>query len=250
MVRVRARQWSYGREVMARRWRLIVQVALAGVLAVLAFPADGAALDAVFISLTPTGPSPAVMTIPAGMYPVWINQDTVAHTVVFANGLCSIQVVPGEYDGQCTNGFSPGSYVGDYAYTVDNTFQGSIVTVAGTRSVSLTARRHSIRRGSELRLHGGLHDWDLSPPGPGSPQPIIVLARHDRYHPFRRLAVVTAKLHQTPKSHIHPWGKLVWQIRVRPRTRMIYIAEANSQPSGGQAWQRAWSKPFKVLISH
>jgi hypothetical protein len=233
--------------MVRRRW-LIAQLALVGVLAVLAFPADGSALDAAFIELTPTGPSPAVLTIPAGMYPVWFNKDTVTHTVVFANGLCSIQVAPGEYDGQCTNGFGPGRYVGDYAYTVDNTFQASIVTVADGRSVSLAARRHTIRGGSELRLHGRLQDWDLSPPGSGPPQPIIVLGRPDRYHAFRRIAVVQAKLHQTPRSHVHPWGDLVWQLRVRPQTRMIYIAEANSQPSGGQVWQRAWSRPFKVRV--
>jgi hypothetical protein len=234
---------------MARRWRSIVRVALVGVLAALAFPADGLALRAVFISLTPSGPSPAVLTIPAGLYPIWGNNDTVTHTVVFANGLCSIQVAPGAI-GQCTNGFSPGAYVGDYAYTVDSTFQGSIVTAADGRSVSLSGRRHRIRRGSELRLHGRLQDYALSPPGAGPEQPIIVLARHDRCHPFRRIAVVTAKLHPTPKSHVHPWGALIWQLRVRPRARTIYIAEANSQPQGGQIWQQAWSRPSKVLVSH
>jgi hypothetical protein len=200
----------------------------------------------VFIQLTPTGPSPAVLTIPAGLYPVWFNNDTVTHTVVFANGLCSIQVAPGAI-GQCTNGYG-GGYVGDYAYTVDETFQASIITVADSRSVSLNARRHTIRRGSALRLHGRLQDYDLSPPGAGPEQPLIVLARHDRYHPFRRIAVVRAKLHPTPKSHVHPWGELIWQLRVRPRTHTIYIAEASYQPPGGQVWQQAWSKPFKVLV--
>jgi hypothetical protein len=179
---------------------------------------------------------------------VWFNNDTVTHTVVFANGLCSIQVAPGGY-GQCANGYG-GAYVGNYAYTVDNAFQASIITVADARSVSLNGKRHAIRRGSPLRLHGSLHDYDLSPPGAGPEQPIIVLARHDRYHPFRRIAVVMAKLHPTPKSHVHPWGQLTWQLRVRPRARMIYIAEANSQPQGGQVWQRAWSRPFRVLVSH
>src|ERR1700754_5210794 len=109
---------------MTRRWRLVMQVALAGVLAGLVFPADGSALDAVFITLSPTGPSPAVVTV-TGEYPVWINHDSVPHTVVFANGSCSIQVAPGGY-GQCPNGFGSG-FVGDYAYTVDSTFQASIV---------------------------------------------------------------------------------------------------------------------------
>jgi hypothetical protein len=219
------------------------------VLAVLLFPADGSALlPQYFIDLTSTGPSPAVLTIAARVPgPIWVNQDTVTHTVVFANGLCTIQVAPNT-GGQCTN-FSPGSYVGNYAYTVDGTTQATIVTKPDLRSVSLNAKQHTIRRGSRLRLHGTLQDWDFSPLGPGAPQPIVVLARPDRYHAFHRIAVVMAKLHQTPKSHVHPWGELAWQLRVRPQPRMIYIAEANSQPAGGQVWQRAWSKPFRVGVS-
>ena len=129
--------------MVRRRW-LIGQIAFVALLAVLALPSSGSALSAVFISLTPTGPSPAVLTISAGLYPVWINQDTVTHTVTFANG-CSIQVAPGGY-GQCTNGFS--GVVGDYAYTVDGTAQASIVVTAEGRTVTLTARRHTIKRGS------------------------------------------------------------------------------------------------------
>jgi hypothetical protein len=228
---------------MVRRPRLIVQFALGAALVVLAFPADGSALRAVFIALTPTGPSPAVQTFPAGLYPVWRNHDAVTHTVVFANGLCSLQVAPGDY-AQCTNAFI--AYVGDYAYTVDGTAQASIVVVADSRAVSLEASSHAIARGSQLRLHGMLHDYDLSPPAAGPEQPIIVLARHDRYHPFRRIAVVTAKLHGRSKNF--PFGRLIWQLRVRPDKRTIYIAEADSQPKGGQVWERAWSKPLKVVV--
>ena len=72
-----------------------------------------------------------------------------------------------------------------------------------------------------------------------------MLARHDRMHPFHRIAVVVARLHRTRDSG---WGKLLWELRVRPRTRTIYIAEANSEPPDGQYWQRAWSRPLKVLV--
>jgi hypothetical protein len=90
-----------------------------------------------------------------------------------------------------------------------------------------------------LRLHGELGIPILSPPGPPARQPVIVLARHDRYHPFRRIRVVTATA--------HGWH-LNWQLAVRPRTRTSYIVEANSQPEGGGLyWQRAWSRPFTVV---
>ena len=229
--------------MVRRRW-LIGQVALVGVLAVLAFPSSGSALSAVFIYLTPTGPSPAVLTLPAGHYPVWVNQDTVTHTVAFASG-CSIQVAPGGY-GQCTNGFSSG--VGNYPCTVDGTAQASIVVTAEGRTVTLEARRHAIARGSELMLRGALAVAQLSPPSTQGPrQPVVVLARPDGRRSFHPIAVVTAKPHRWrggSLANVHS----VWRLRVRPRVGTTYIVEARYQPQGGQFWQQARSGPFRVRV--
>jgi plastocyanin len=224
---------------MVRRRLLIAQVALLAVLAALALPSSGSALSAAFIELTPTGPSPAVMTIPAGMYAVWQNEDTVTHTVAFSNG-CSIQVAPGAI-GQCTNGFS--SVVGNYPYTVDGTDQARIDVSAVGRWVTFTDRRHAIRRGSDLLLRGKLVIAEQSPPAFFGPRmPVTVLARSAHHGPFHRIAVVTAKpLH---KRQFPPHS--VWRLRVRPRRGTTYIVEANSQPSTGPYWQQAKSKPFRV----
>src|SRR3954452_7543976 len=111
---------------MVRRPWLIAQVALVGALAVLALPSSGAAFSGIPIFLTANGPSPAVQTLTAGAYPIWINQDTATHTVTFANGRCSLQVRPGGGFVGCPTGF----YVGDYPYTVDGTIQASIVVAA------------------------------------------------------------------------------------------------------------------------
>lgn len=232
---------------MVRRGWLMGQVALVGVLAVLALPSSGSALSAVFIYLTPTGPSPAVQTIPAGLYPVWVNQDTVTHTVTFANGW-SIQVAPGGY-GECTNScFFAG--VGDYPYTVDGTAQASIVVTAEGRTVTLTARRHTIKRGSELMLRGALAVAQLSPfTHQGPRQPVVVLARPDGLRSFHPIAVVTAKPHRWRGgllANLHS----VWRLRVRPRASTTYIVEARYQPQGGQFWQRARSGPFRVRVGH
>jgi hypothetical protein len=225
--------------MVRRRWRL-AQVALFGVLAVLAFPSSGSALSALFISLTPTGPSPATLTISGNDYPVWINEDTVAHTVTFANGKCSVQVAPREI-GQCSNGFSSG--VGNYPYTVDGTAQASIVVALDWRTVTLGAKSHAIDRGSVLTLRGTLAVGTGSPPVfQGPRQPVTVLARPDRYHPFHRIADVTA---QPRRSRNPADAHSVWHLRVRARHSAIYIVEANSQP--GQ-WQQAWSKPFRVRV--
>ena len=70
------------------------------------------------------------------------NTDTVTHTVVFANGSCSIQVAP-DTGGQCPGELSFPRYVGDYAYTVDGTGQAQLVIEAVGRSVSLGARSHA-----------------------------------------------------------------------------------------------------------
>jgi hypothetical protein len=230
--------------MLRRRW-LLVQVALLGVLVMLALPSSGSALSAASIALTPTGPSPAVLTIPAFMYPVWENQDGVTHTVTFANGDCSVQVAPGAI-GRCTNGLSSG--VGAYAYTVDGTAKGSIVLAVVGRTVTLGARSHRIDRGSVVTLRGKLAVDTGSPPVFQGPRmPVTVLARPDGHHPFHRIAVVLAK----PQRSKNPGNAhSVWQLRVGPRTNMIYIAEASSQPEGGQYWQRAWSRPFRVDVRH
>jgi hypothetical protein len=221
---------------MVRACRLIAAVALVSAPALLAFPADGSALRAVFISLTPTGPSPAVMTLPAGMYPWWENGDVVTHSIVFANGLCTLRLPPGA-SGGCSNDFI--GFAGRFPYTVDGTVHASVVVVAEGRAVYLHGTRHSITRGAGLKLHGELDLPILSPPAPPAPQPVTLLARPDRFHAFRRIRVVTTR----------PYGwHLHWELRVHPRAKTIYIAEANFQPKGGQYWDRAWSKSFRVTV--
>ena len=92
-------------------------------------------------------------------------------------------------------------------------------------------------------LHGRLFAAVAGPPS-APEQPVIVLARHDRMHPFHRIAVVRPR-----QEHSNgPFGPVLWHLRVHPRARTIYIVEANSQPSGGQYWQRAWSRPFRVRV--
>jgi hypothetical protein len=227
---------------MVRRWRLIAQLGLFGTL-ILAFPSAGSALSGVVVQLTASGPSPAVLTIPAGLFPFWTNNDHVTHSVTFANGLCSFQLAPGAY-GQCNFGFP----VGQYAYTVDGTIQASVVVNAlPPATVSLTARSHTIPTGrAQLRLHGTLNP---SIGGGGGPivalsMPIVVLARHDRYHPFRRIATVRSEKRT-------PYGSgFAWQLHLHPKTKSIYIAEVTYQPEGEQGQRQAWSRPFKVSVSH
>ena len=178
------------------------------------------------------------------MYPVWVNQDAVAHTVAFADGGCSIEVAPGAY-GQCTHGFS--SVVGNYAYTVDGTIQASIVVRAEGRIVTLKATSHRIGRGSKLLLHGKLAVATTNPlDAAGSsaagdpacaPRPLPPVSPNCGRHCETR-----SPLDEPAEC---PLGLAATR---STRNKQDYIAEANSQPQGGQVWQRAWSKPFRVRI--
>jgi hypothetical protein len=221
-----------------RTCRPIALLGLLAVMAALAFPGEGSALSAVSIDLRPSGPSPADLTILVGMYPFWHNSDQATHSVTFANGLCSFQLAPGA-SGQCPTRFD----VGRYPYTVDGTIEASlVVTALAPDTVTLTARTHALRHGARLRLHGTLAAYEccLPPPARGS-APVVVLARHDRHHPFRRLARAATK-----PSH---GAGYPWSLRVRPRTTTIYIAKLTYQPTGAQGLRVAWSRPYRVRVS-
>ena len=229
---------------MIGRRSLIARVALLGTLGVLAFPGEGLALRPTFvISLTPTGPSPSVLTIPAGVGPVsFSNTDTATHTIAFANGSCSAEVAPGT-----TSICGVSQYVGDYAYTVDGTAQASVTVTPEWRAVTLKAKRHGFRRDSKVRLYGRLAIANLSPPSLYGPRmPVTIFERPPGHHLWYRLAVVMAKPLKRPHLPAHS----VWQLWVRPRRGTTYLVAANSQPTGGQYWQNALSRPFGVYMRH
>lgn len=218
------------------RWRLIGLVVALGAV-VLGLPASGSALlGQLPISLGSSGPSPSALdTTAGGRSPVWINQDRVTHTVTFANGLCSFQVAPGE-QADCSNDFF--ATVGQYPYTVDGTVQASVIVSLNPRTVTLTARHHTIKRGGRLLLHGMLDYALSSPPSFDTRMPVTLLARHDRHHPFKRLAV-NAELKKRGTSGFP------WKLYVHPKATTTYIAEATSNAS---YWQPAMSRPFRVVV--
>lgn len=237
---------------MARRnWLAIGSGALVGVLAALAFASDGSAYVSSYpVSLTATGPSPSTLKFAAGRYMLFDNKDSVTHTVVFANGRCSLIVTPGEAVGpgnsvngsahpDCNDNFP--FYVGSYAYTVDGKFPGTVETVPAHRSLTLTARTHRIRRGERLTLHGKVM-WDNNATylATNAPFPVIVLARYARSHTFKAIATVS----------MGPVGDAsgLWHLKVRPGIATTYIAEVNGQLPGGQIWKQARSRLFTVRM--
>jgi Cupredoxin-like domain len=198
------------------------------------------------VSLTTTGPSPGLLTMSAERFLEFYNPDSVTHTVVFANGRCSLTVPPGDALRVCPNNFS--YYVGSYAYTEDGTFPGTVVTTPLPRSVTLTARTHTIRRGTRLTLRGQVV---RSNTGSAPPPPVVVLARHNTKQRFEPVATV-----RTRGSHQATYG---WRLSVQPGVSTTYIATVTAQrlcyyPASrcahpqGQLWTNAKSRPFGVQI--
>jgi len=207
------------------------------------------------ISLTATGPSPSTLAAPATSYLSFDNTDAVPHTVVFANGLCSITLAPGQQGGpgvaanrvehpDCNDNFT--FYVGSYPYRVDGRFAGTVVTRPLRRGVTLTAPRHGIRRGTSLTLHGRVSWFDYNPLIQRPQFRVIVLARHAGQHVFK--PVTTGRLWS---SQPYEWGngsiRYSWKRKVRPGETTTYIAKVSGYR---WFWSDATSRAFTVRIRH
>jgi hypothetical protein len=195
------------------------------------------------VALTGTGPSPGTLKMHAGGRVSFYNRDSVTHTVAFANGLCTLTLTPGNglFDGRCRDPFE--FYAGSYAYTIDGTFTGTVVTTPWRRSVTLKARTRTIRRGTRLTLHGRVR-WNGERRGTHF-FPVVVLARHDSRHPFERIATVPLRFGPTYLDR--------WNLVVQPSETTTYIAKVTGQlpyAPDGQFWTNATSRPFTVQVRH
>lgn len=223
--------------MVRRRWS-IAQVFLFGALIALALPSSGSAFAGYGIVLTASGPSPTVARMPALMYPVWINPDTVTHTVTFADG-CSFDVAPSSRtSGKCHDSWAG---VGSHAYTVDGTFQASLNVIPEWRSVTIKAKRHRFHRGSRVRLHGRLEAAFPAPTIFGPRMPVTLYARRHGQRLWHKIAIVTATPLKKPRSR--PYS--VWHFWVRPHGGTTYMAKAESEP---KYWKNATAGPFGLYV--
>jgi hypothetical protein len=184
----------------------------------------------------------------------FVNNDSVNHTVVFANGLCSLTVTPGEQEGggigaYCKD-FNFTRYAGSYAYTVDGTFPGTVVTTPMRRVVTLIARTHDIRGGTRLALRGRVSFYCPGPCSARELSSVTVLARNGSKHPFRPIATVNPRHLQ-----VHYRGPGIdatirgsWNLTVQPGGTTTYIAKVTGRVPQGRIWTDAKSRPFTVRI--
>jgi hypothetical protein len=239
----------------------ILVAAVAAAAGLFARPSNGASgacsKPLCVVSLTPTGPSPSTLTAPAASDLEFDNTDSVAHTVAFANGICSFTLNPGEEGGPgvwiTTNGASHPAcpenenftfFVGSYPYTVDGKFTGTVVTTPLHRSVSLTARTHTIRHGIRLTLHGVVKWFNYNPMLPREQFRVIVLARRGGSHAFE--PITTGRLWSSQPFQTGSLIEYGWKLKVRPGVKTTYIAEVKAQP---WIWGLAKSRPFTVRTS-
>ena len=244
--------------MVSRGWLLIAELALVGVLSAFGFASDGFAYATTYtVSLTATGPAPSLLKIGAGAFMEFHNKDSVAHTVVFANGRCTVSVPPGYWIGPGGQSVYPGQqvvpqpgcndnfpfYVGSYAYSVDGKFSGAVETRPLRRFVTLEARTHRVARGSRLTLHGeviwGTQDGIFVT---RTPFPVIVVARYEGQRTFEPLATVAVRYVGGRN------GGFRWQLSVRPGVTTSYLAEVTGQLPEGQVWTKARSRLLTVRM--
>lgn len=231
-----------------RRWMLIARVALVGVVGALVVASDGAAgLKYLTVTLTSSGPSPSAVQRPAfsGVSLTFANSDAVPHTVVFASG-CSFTVSPGGTGGCPEAG---PNRRGTYHYMVDGTFSGTVRVVGLFRAVTVTARTHSIKLGRSIKLHGVVTMANQGAPfcTPSLSRPVVVLARHNRNQPFKRIAMFPGRGRSHSKSAVDNRCTYTWQREVRPELSTTYIAKTFG---GLYLYRPATSRPFTVMVRH
>lgn len=201
----------------------------------------------VTVALTSTGPSPKTVTISAGPTAqlLFVNTDSVTHSVVFSGGHCSFEIPPGEPavgENPCEM-----ARVHTYRYTVDGTFPGTIHVVGLFRSLTMTARTHAIRLGGRVTLVGRLTISNEGAPYclPRESDPQLVLARHDAGQRFSRIAMFPMAGRPHSKRAVDNRCTYSWQRTFRPGRSTTYIAKTFG---GLVVFKPAASRPVTVRV--
>jgi hypothetical protein len=93
-------------------------------------------------------------------------------------------------------------FVSKHPYTVDGGFPGTVEVVGLARSVSLTARTHTIALGRRLTLHGQeTLDSAGDPVCYGGRGTVFLLARHERSRPLQAHRHISPGADQEAAGH-------------------------------------------------
>ena len=138
--------------------------------------------------------------------------------------------------------------VGTHRYTVDGRFPGTVHVVGLFRSVTLTARSHSIALGRRLTLEGRLTIDNQNAPFcfAAYRQVMLVLARHDRSQSFKRIAMFPVRAsHRLSRHAVNDRCTYTWQRNFRPRLSTTYISKTFGST---YFWKAATSRPLTISV--
>jgi hypothetical protein len=128
---------------------------------------------------------------------------------------------------------------------VDGRLPGTVVVVGLPRSVSLTARTHTVAVGSRLKLHGQITFESWRDPICANTFSLSILTRHGRSHNTKRIANFSVRPTKKNTPAANDRCTYDWQRNVRPGVATTYIARVTQVP---RIWKLATSRPFTVLI--
>ena len=215
-------------------------VALTGVL-ITAAAGSAAPLSygVVQIKITPAGLSPPSVRVKAEhVLPVWINEDSISHTLSFDEG-CKVTVAAGSrHNASCGGRLLK---TGTHRYQINElpNVEGQLVVVPNERRVTLRSSRREARVGQPVTFSGTIvvENIAFSPP---YGQTITLLRRNQdarRFVPIERVVCL-------PRS----CRNYAWSITLRPTATATYVARIQDKP-GSVIWERADSAKVVVQVN-
>lgn len=228
---------------------LIARAVVVGVFAALAFASNGSGAGPRTVVISATGPSPSTVSIGPYGEVLFVNRDSVAHTVVVqqnahARWTCSLAAA-GEPPPGSDRCLYHAAFVSRHSYTVDGQPRGEIVVLGLPRSVSLTARTHTIRLGRQLSLHGRTSFETWLDSTCGDKFTLVLLARPAHSPRFKRIAVFPVGANKKTPTAVNNRCSYSWQRTVRPGIETTYIARVLGV---ARIWRVPTSRPFTVSI--
>lgn len=227
----------------------IATVVVVGVFAALAFASAGSGASPKTVVITATGPSPSTLSISPYGEVLFVNRDSSAHTVVVrqnahARWTCSLAAAdePPPGSDQC---IYPAAFVSRHSYTVDGQPRGEIVVAGLPRSVSLTARTHTIGLGSRLALHGKTRFESWPEATCDRNFTLLLLARPAHSPRFKRIAIFPVGPTKKNTPAVNNRCSYNWQRTVRPGIATTYVARVLGV---ARIWRVPTSRPFTVSI--
>lgn len=206
------------------------------------------------VEITATQLSPPVLRFPATLNaPSWVNDDNTAHTVTFANGLCTFTLEPGHRDtcrpadvwcDICTGFWR---YVGIYPYSVSGVAagEGEIEVAPAPRILTITTSRTLARPRQAVVLSGTLTYEEVPPPL--SRQPITILRRVAGSRDFKRFRTIPPMGNALPLV-TGAAATFRWHLVIRPTETATYRAIDDVQPPGGTVWQAGTSTTVTIHV--